>query len=613
MRGLTSSTHFSSTAMEVRVDSISNLSVCLSTVLWRGDAAIVGAKEAIALLRARGKKVIFVAGLATEVSAQGFENFGLQDNGKTTLPHPFQVDPSVGAVVIGLDRDPTYPTDGAILPGGGACVAALQTAVGREPDAIIGKPNQALLQTILSTHSLDPSRTCMELECHMERVALDFKCIELQHSLDEHRRRHRRRVVGRAAIALAESLDRTLVEQRKLERDERERLRSEREHAAEVARLARQEARDKEVQQMAEEKHKMEEAEAAKKRQKQQEKLRVAKELAAKQQHDDAALRRVEADDRRQRQLEKAAAQVEREVAATQQAAEDERMKRKADEKRAEVQRKAAPSKAADQATTTTPDTSISTTQSKPAKKRKKLQVATDDEAAPLERPISVVKKQKKQNIAAAGSSKDDMQVKNGVARLEHVEPPAKDDVDGMSDAGPQKKKKKKAGMMKQLAAQELQRKKDAARKLKADQKAAAKQHKADAKVLKKDQLPIKKKSTKKPSKKPTTDQPPLDSSEDDAAMAPLVVQPTKPAKQHWEPADDSSDDEAAGLSLFDRMAQKMRQQILAKDNSTTPPLSSQMPKPARQPPPPPSVAADATPKRSILSTIFSLPQLKKP
>ncbi|RHZ41347.1 hypothetical protein DYB31_009446, partial [Aphanomyces astaci] len=365
MRGLTSSTRFSSTAMEVRVGSISNLSVCLSTVLWRGDAAIVGAKEAIALLRARGKKVIFVvpgqgipavvddivtsasacaaylkktnvqgkvyvvgeAGLATEVSAQGFENFGLQDNGKTTLPHPFQVDPSVGAVVIGLDRDPTYPTDGAILPGGGACVAALQTAVGREPDAIIGKPNQALLQTILSTHSLDPSRTCMELECHMERVALDFKCIELQHSLDEHRRRHRRRVVGRAAIALAESLDRTLVEQRKLERDERERLRSEREHAAEVARLARQEARDKEVQQMAEEKHKMEEAEAAKKRQKQQEKLRVAKELAAKQQHDDAALRR--------------------------QAAEDERMKRKADEKRAEVQRKAAPSKAADQATTT--------------------------------------------------------------------------------------------------------------------------------------------------------------------------------------------------------------------------------------------------------------------
>ncbi|KAF0728072.1 hypothetical protein AaE_009473 [Aphanomyces astaci] len=60
-----------------------------------------------------------------------------------------------------VSSDPTFPTDGAILPGGGACVAALQTAVGREPDAIIGKPNQALLQTILSTHSLDPSRTCM--------------------------------------------------------------------------------------------------------------------------------------------------------------------------------------------------------------------------------------------------------------------------------------------------------------------------------------------------------------------------------------------------------------------------------------------------------------------
>ncbi|ETV67206.1 hypothetical protein H257_16584 [Aphanomyces astaci] len=232
--------HLNSTSFDAWLNQLDAFLFDCDGVLWRGDAAIVGAKEAIALLRARGKKVIFVtnnstksrdtyvtklagqgipavvddivtsasacaaylkktnvqgkvyvvgeAGLATEVSAQGFENFGLQDNGKTTLPHPFQVDPSVGAVVIGLDRgisyyklsyaatcilqnpgckfyatnnDPTYPTDGAILPGGGACVAALQTAVGREPDAIIGKPNQALLQTILSTHSLDPSRTCM--------------------------------------------------------------------------------------------------------------------------------------------------------------------------------------------------------------------------------------------------------------------------------------------------------------------------------------------------------------------------------------------------------------------------------------------------------------------
>ncbi|KAG9402823.1 hypothetical protein AC1031_006368 [Aphanomyces cochlioides] len=232
--------HLSSTNFDTWLSQIDAFLFDCDGVLWRGNAAIQGAKEAIALLRSRGKKVVFVTnnstksrdtyvnklvgqgipatvgdivtsasacaaflkkmdvegkvyvvgeeGLAAEVSAQGFENFGLDHNGKTTLPHPFVVDPNVGAVVIGLDRaisyyklsyaatciltnpgckfyatnnDPTYPTDGAILPGGGSCVAALATAVGRQPDAIIGKPNQALLQTILSTHGLNPARTCM--------------------------------------------------------------------------------------------------------------------------------------------------------------------------------------------------------------------------------------------------------------------------------------------------------------------------------------------------------------------------------------------------------------------------------------------------------------------
>ncbi|CAK4103624.1 unnamed protein product [Aphanomyces euteiches] len=210
---MTNVPHLSSTNFDTWLSQIDAFLFDCDGVLWRGNAAIQGAKEAIALLRSRGKKVVFVTnnstksrdtyvnklvgqgipaavgdivtsasacaaflkkmdvqgkvyvvgeeGLAAEVSAQGFENFGLDHNGKTTLPHPFVVDPNVGAVVIGLDRDPTYPTDGAILPGGGSCVAALATAVGRQPDAIIGKPNQALLQTILSTHGLNPARTCM--------------------------------------------------------------------------------------------------------------------------------------------------------------------------------------------------------------------------------------------------------------------------------------------------------------------------------------------------------------------------------------------------------------------------------------------------------------------
>ncbi|EQC32560.1 hypothetical protein SDRG_09879 [Saprolegnia diclina VS20] len=232
--------HLASASFRQWIDGLDAFLFDCDGVLWRGSAAIEGAKEAIQLLRSLGKKVVFVtnnstksrdtyvdklagqgisatvgdivtsasacaaylrkhdvqgkvyvvgeAGLAAEVSAQGFENFGLEHNGKTEVPTPFAVDPAVGAVVIGLDRaisyyklsyaavsiltnpgckffatntDPTFPVDGAVLPGGGTCVAALATAVGRAPDAVIGKPSQALLQTILSTHNLDPARTCM--------------------------------------------------------------------------------------------------------------------------------------------------------------------------------------------------------------------------------------------------------------------------------------------------------------------------------------------------------------------------------------------------------------------------------------------------------------------
>jgi HAD superfamily hydrolase (TIGR01450 family) len=49
-----------------------------------------------------------------------------------------------GARFVATNRDPIYPTPDALNAGAGAIVAALATAVGREPDLTIGKPEPGL-------------------------------------------------------------------------------------------------------------------------------------------------------------------------------------------------------------------------------------------------------------------------------------------------------------------------------------------------------------------------------------------------------------------------------------------------------------------------------------
>ncbi|TMW60886.1 hypothetical protein Poli38472_000928 [Pythium oligandrum] len=135
-------------------------------------------------------KVYYVGeeGLGKELAAVGYEPFGLEDSKVTELPSPFTVDKSVSAVVVGLDRnvsfykvsyaatcirqipgcrfigtnpDPTFPVDGAILPAGGSLIKFVECAAGRAPEAIVGKPSQDLLRTILTSFNLDPAKTCM--------------------------------------------------------------------------------------------------------------------------------------------------------------------------------------------------------------------------------------------------------------------------------------------------------------------------------------------------------------------------------------------------------------------------------------------------------------------
>lgn len=59
------------------------------------------------------------------------------------------------------NTDATYPLHGHLFPGTGTLVRALQTAVGREPDLVFGKPNQLLLECIKEKYNIDPRRACM--------------------------------------------------------------------------------------------------------------------------------------------------------------------------------------------------------------------------------------------------------------------------------------------------------------------------------------------------------------------------------------------------------------------------------------------------------------------
>jgi hypothetical protein len=61
---------------------------------------------------------------------------------------------------IATNNDPTFPWGELELPGCGTMVSAITTAVGRQPDAILGKPDSGLA-SIFCSLGLDLSRTVM--------------------------------------------------------------------------------------------------------------------------------------------------------------------------------------------------------------------------------------------------------------------------------------------------------------------------------------------------------------------------------------------------------------------------------------------------------------------
>ncbi|KAI0316878.1 2-phosphoglycolate phosphatase [Amylostereum chailletii] len=216
-------------------------------VLWQGDSLIDGTIEVLDILRKRSKHILFVtnnasksrksykkkfdelgveasvdevfgsayaaavyissilklpkdqkvyvigmSGLEEELREEGISFLGGTDPTDNTLIPPssaIPADPSIGAVLVGLDtsvnyyklskafrylhsnpkcaflatnEDSTYPSDKGLLPGAGAVLAPLKAALGESrPVTPIGKPNHHMLDAIKAKHNFDPERTIM--------------------------------------------------------------------------------------------------------------------------------------------------------------------------------------------------------------------------------------------------------------------------------------------------------------------------------------------------------------------------------------------------------------------------------------------------------------------
>lgn len=180
----------------------------LDGVLWRGDTAIPGSAGAVAALRSRGERVVFltnnshgrvdayvaklervgVAATADDVVTSGQAAASLLERGTTALvcagPGVLEALDAAGVKVVeegpadavlvgwhstfdyerltlataavldgarlvGTNDDATYPTADGLIPGGGALLAAVAYASSTTPE-VAGKPHQAMVDLVAS-------------------------------------------------------------------------------------------------------------------------------------------------------------------------------------------------------------------------------------------------------------------------------------------------------------------------------------------------------------------------------------------------------------------------------------------------------------------------------
>ncbi|CAO3597788.1 unnamed protein product [Absidia cylindrospora] len=225
------------------LDKFDNFLFDCDGVLWHGTVLIPGVLEAMQKLRQKGKKIYFVTnnsttsrasflkkfeklgiqadldeifssafatasylknvldfpkdkkvyvigmtGITEELAHEGIQSCGAEADSGLLDNDAIPNDPSVGAVVVGLDtqvnykkyakafnylrnnagipfiatnEDTTFPIHGTLQPGAGSIAAPLITALNRRPDIVLGKPAQNMMEAIFAQYHLDKSKTCM--------------------------------------------------------------------------------------------------------------------------------------------------------------------------------------------------------------------------------------------------------------------------------------------------------------------------------------------------------------------------------------------------------------------------------------------------------------------
>lgn len=136
--------------------------------------------------------VVGQKGIAEELTEAGIAWRGVEEHAyfpsATNDPSQFEVDPEIGAIVVGLDTkitytkvafallhlqanpeclfvatnpDNTFPSHGGrILPGGGTMVKMVEYCSQKTP-VVVGKPSQWFLDEIIENYNFDRQRTLM--------------------------------------------------------------------------------------------------------------------------------------------------------------------------------------------------------------------------------------------------------------------------------------------------------------------------------------------------------------------------------------------------------------------------------------------------------------------
>jgi glycerol 3-phosphatase-2 len=112
---------------------------------------VVGAEALRAEVRAVGLRPVTRADEAPAAVVQGYGPLvGWADLAEASVAV------RAGALWIATNADRTLPSPRGPLPGNGSLVAALRTALGRDPDLVVGKPEPALFTT--AAHRVGASR-----------------------------------------------------------------------------------------------------------------------------------------------------------------------------------------------------------------------------------------------------------------------------------------------------------------------------------------------------------------------------------------------------------------------------------------------------------------------